>query len=776
MGAAPVRSRQQDRSEERHGDWRGAARSSRPRAASWRPAWQEDLAGLQRLLGNRAFGAALRAAAEMPHLARVVPPSVVDALGDDARPLDPDLRAALTASGREPGDVRVHTGAGATASARAMDAEAYTVGTHIVLDESQGRPGTARRRQLLLHELAHVAQQRARGPAVQLATRTRSDPLRDALDPPLELDPEGLLPPPVQGQPGEARTIGSATERFDLERLREALHQAGYDEVYTRQEFAQSKGGWLERAFPDERSRPDLVAIRNQAGAKQVLVLDVTSGPGSVAEIRAGENRPLPVEIEERTSPGFQGNQYRPRDLVDEMEQSRRRAVPVQAEESTTRPHIAKTIEDARRLATSLPEDMQDSSVVAREYHWRTGEVTKLNIVKSRQERLGGTPPGTRGPATGAATARTGTATVAGGATTEQARLQEMPEPVQGTSPAVPEAPRVTASHETIEPFSRPPVVTATPVGGPAAEAAAQLLADVERALEIQAFVHKAQRAGSLRTYRWWLQRGITPPAKAVHDRWFTKDEVDTDPEAIARRIRSPEFDGMEVGRIKDQGQYEQFEAWVRANVHTWDDFYRHFVASEDAGVRWHDGRWEVVSWEWGDWWPANASRVVEQDERITRFMEQIRVAVIARTRQEVAATPGAEAAFARGSSAKIAGVRRFRQAWGVDKYLYTPALQIRLLINWAFDPVFYEISGVEVGDGYTLVAGADLKTYLEIHDYRAYYDRGSRPAGISAPARYDDEHPYTGWGPVNIPCILVRTESLTSATDASGVPGGGRR
>jgi uncharacterized protein DUF4157 len=56
--------------------------------------------------------------------------------------------------------VRVHTGRAASASARAIQAEAYAAGDHIVLAEG---PGASR--ELLAHELAHVVQDRERGEA-----------------------------------------------------------------------------------------------------------------------------------------------------------------------------------------------------------------------------------------------------------------------------------------------------------------------------------------------------------------------------------------------------------------------------------------------------------------------------------------------------------------------------------------------------------------------------------------------------------------------------------
>lgn len=57
------------------------------------------------------------------------------------------------------GDVRVHAGGEASASARAIGARAYTHGRHVVFAEGEYRPGTHAGRHLLAHELAHVVQQ-----------------------------------------------------------------------------------------------------------------------------------------------------------------------------------------------------------------------------------------------------------------------------------------------------------------------------------------------------------------------------------------------------------------------------------------------------------------------------------------------------------------------------------------------------------------------------------------------------------------------------------------
>ena len=59
--------------------------------------------------------------------------------------------------------VRVHTNAQAAESAQSFDAQAYTVGHHIVFDQGMYRPNSHAGRLLLAHELTHVVQQRRNG-------------------------------------------------------------------------------------------------------------------------------------------------------------------------------------------------------------------------------------------------------------------------------------------------------------------------------------------------------------------------------------------------------------------------------------------------------------------------------------------------------------------------------------------------------------------------------------------------------------------------------------
>jgi hypothetical protein len=79
--------------------------------------------------------------------------------GTGGTPLPDDLRADFERRfDHDFSPVRIHTDAAANESAAALDAEAYTIGGDIVFGEGRFSPGSGEGRDLLAHELAHVAQ------------------------------------------------------------------------------------------------------------------------------------------------------------------------------------------------------------------------------------------------------------------------------------------------------------------------------------------------------------------------------------------------------------------------------------------------------------------------------------------------------------------------------------------------------------------------------------------------------------------------------------------
>ncbi len=98
-----------------------------------------------------------------------VAPALVDAaIASPAQPLDGALRALVEPRlGRSLDDVRVHQGGAADAGARSVGARAFTVGRDVVFADGEYAPDTPPGRELLVHELVHVAQQDGGYRAVQ---------------------------------------------------------------------------------------------------------------------------------------------------------------------------------------------------------------------------------------------------------------------------------------------------------------------------------------------------------------------------------------------------------------------------------------------------------------------------------------------------------------------------------------------------------------------------------------------------------------------------------
>jgi hypothetical protein len=86
---------------------------------------------------------------------------VTDALRSPGHPLDSSTRAFFEPRfNRDLRHVRIHTSPEAAASARAISAHAYTLGSHVAFAAGQYSPNTTPGRTLLAHELTHVAQNR----------------------------------------------------------------------------------------------------------------------------------------------------------------------------------------------------------------------------------------------------------------------------------------------------------------------------------------------------------------------------------------------------------------------------------------------------------------------------------------------------------------------------------------------------------------------------------------------------------------------------------------
>lgn len=114
------------------------------------------------------------------------------------------------------GNVRLHLGPHAAASARALDARAYTLGSDIVFDDGQYAPETAVGRRLLAHELTHVLQQSAGGGSPMIHRQGPNRPAVEIRSPVVEetLTQVSDITGAVGGRPLTQREIRHASGVF----------------------------------------------------------------------------------------------------------------------------------------------------------------------------------------------------------------------------------------------------------------------------------------------------------------------------------------------------------------------------------------------------------------------------------------------------------------------------------------------------------------------------------------------------------------------------------
>lgn len=178
-----------------------------------------------------------------------------DVIRSGGRPLEADVRADMEARlGHDFSDVRVHDDTAAAASATAVNAHAYTVGSNVVFQRDKYDPGTHEGKTALAHELTHVVQQRS-GPVDGTSAPGGikvSDPGdRYEREAAANADRVMSAPPPVQT--AAASATGPAVQRHAAEE--EAPVQGMF---LQRQEEEEEpvQGLYVQRAEGEEEEEP----------------------------------------------------------------------------------------------------------------------------------------------------------------------------------------------------------------------------------------------------------------------------------------------------------------------------------------------------------------------------------------------------------------------------------------------------------------------------------------------------------------------------------------
>jgi hypothetical protein len=160
---------------------------------------------------------------------QAAPAIVQEALRSPGRPLDSSTRGFMESRfGQDFSQVRVHTGAAAAESARAVRAQAFTVGRDVAFGEGQYAPQTSAGRRLLAHELTHVLHQNG-VPKVQRQSTSTSAPSSTSTPAktyPYSVKTEGcdVAPYTVAGVEAAAKTVfttvrdGNCVKTADLKK------------------------------------------------------------------------------------------------------------------------------------------------------------------------------------------------------------------------------------------------------------------------------------------------------------------------------------------------------------------------------------------------------------------------------------------------------------------------------------------------------------------------------------------------------------------------------
>jgi Domain of unknown function (DUF4157) len=135
------------------------------------------------------------------------PPIVHEVLRSPGHRLDPAVRESMERLfGHDFSRVRIHTDPSAADSARAISADAYAVGDHIVFAAGHYAPGTLVGDRLLAHELTHVRQQAG------LAQTVAPRPALGSVDSPLERDAEAAAEAVLAGRTPSITLLNPAGE------------------------------------------------------------------------------------------------------------------------------------------------------------------------------------------------------------------------------------------------------------------------------------------------------------------------------------------------------------------------------------------------------------------------------------------------------------------------------------------------------------------------------------------------------------------------------------
>jgi hypothetical protein len=236
----------------------------------WDAVGPDALANLQRCTGNAGVVAALQRSGDgHDHEEEASPVHDVVSSGG-GRPLEPEVRGDMEARlGHDFSDVRVHDDGRAHDSAKAVHANAYTVGSNVVFQRDQYDPSSDQGRLTLAHELTHVVQQRS-GPVdgTPAAGGIKVSDPGDRFEREAVANAERVMAGPAPAAAAGVAPAGAVQRQAEEEEPEEV--QGSFVQRHAEEDTADVQGSFVQRdAAEDEEQEPEAVQGSFEAGVQR---------------------------------------------------------------------------------------------------------------------------------------------------------------------------------------------------------------------------------------------------------------------------------------------------------------------------------------------------------------------------------------------------------------------------------------------------------------------------------------------------------------------------
>lgn len=229
----------------------------------------------------------------------------------------------------------------------------------------------------------------------------------------------------------------------------------------------------------------------------------------------------------------------------------------------------------------------------------------------------------------------------------------------------------------------------------------------------------------------WWQDKGVFPDMEAVDDNvWPFSNEWTTDPKRVNQLLEDKEVSYLALTGIADRN-WDRFTVWASAKLMNYRDWAAHVHTTK--AIRSSGQVLEEQTWEYrtqtlsGTWSGHDQTEVWQKSDRLTLIMRAAARDVVENTEEQIGerekmGDEGPSVSRPDASRPVYAGLPqttgRMRFKKDVEPALYTLYKQEKRT-GYRAESVFVTFppgtGGYDAPDGYVLVGGGDVNTYIQV-------------------------------------------------------------